>query len=711
MNYAFGAARDLYLKKAHPRVYFGADDLPVIRRNLASGDGAKIASAFRQRVRKQLERVLTIDPADLRSTGGAATTGHQVLGSAFDIAFLAVLDDNADAVEAVRRLLAAAPEAERNPPADQQARHRIGCSLAGVLAKAYDMIQPDVPSHERRSFCSWAYRSGIRTTLDGLLPGYPLRAGGNISMNQLLNVIHILLALDGEEGLPDVTKEWALALPMFEATLNTVVGPEGYPSEDMGYGTAMAGRVAQAAEPLRRAGILDAYEVSPRQLEFGNAILHFVQPWGQNLSTTGDHGDDFGGRVFVLARLAQETKNPALTWLLGTLPYRGDEIQLRKGVQVEDSVFSILVANRFANAVHPAKLEPPPATHFRDRGRGIVSLRSGWGKDDTFVVFDGSMRCSASQGHEHSSCGHFSISAFGEYFGIDTGRYNLEQNCHSVVLIDGKSGRDTRGQWEFVKHAGVLTDFSPDDFVDTAAVDSSLQHNCYWAKRHLGLVKGRGAPPYVWVVDDINKNNDWAEYWWQLHTCPENTIQLRKSHATITGWRHGNKMDVHFALPASNEYPRAHELVGLSQDEVEPSSYDYVGPFSRDRMKQFSRPAEQLHYSTFIRPRLVARIAGYNGRFMSLMLPRKKGGKAPRVKRLKSLTGSLAVRITFENVEDTVIFAHEHRVLEAGDVSARGNWCVVRRSRKTGKVLASAVGEGVRLEVAGNHLPLTSRSD
>jgi len=702
MGFEFGAAKHLYQTNAHPRIFFGRKDLPAIRKNLQTGDGRKIASAFRKRVTAKVENVLAADESELLA--GADVMGspvYRAMSMSFEAGVLAVLDDNENAVEAVRWALRLAPIVEKTPPKDQQARHRVGCSAAGTLARAYDLVQPQLSVKERVAFCRWAYRSGVKVTLDGLFPGHHLRAGGNIVMNQLLSAVNVMLAIDGEEGVPDLTKEWARALPMFEATLNVVVGPEGYPAEDMGYGTAMAGRVAQTAEPLKRAGLLDVYEICPRYLEFGNAILHFVQPWGQNLSTTGDHGDDFGGRVFVLARLAEETQNPALLWLLGTLPYRADEITLRKGVQIEDSVYSLLVGAQVRGAVHPAKLKPQPATHFRDRARGLVSFRSGWGKDNTFVVFDGSQRCPAAQGHEHASSGHFSISAFGEYFAVDTGRYNLEQNCHSVVLVDGKSGRSTDGEWISVKHEGTLTGFAPGEFVDTASVDSSHQHECYWARRTLGLVKGRGAPPYVWVVDDINKDNDWAEYWWQLHTCPENTIQTHKSHATTTGWRHGNKMDVHFALPAPDEYLRPHELVELTQDEVEPSSYNYVGPFRKERLAQFSRPAEQIHYSTFVRPRLLAKIAGLNGRFMSIMLPREKGTKAAKVKRLKSLPGCLAVRITFGDVEDVLMFAHEHRVLDAADVSARADWCVVRRSRKSGKVLDYALGEGARLEVAG----------
>ena len=709
MNYAFGAARKLYRERKHPRVYFGAEDLPRLKELARTPCGKKVFRAFRARVRPAVEQVLKLDTdaAAVSAVNAAPNPYGTFLPATMDMGVLALVDDDAEALEAVRRILKLSPQLEQDTPKDRQARHRLGCCLGGVLAHAYDLVQPHLSSGERRAFCSWVYRSAVRKTLDELLPEYYKEAGRNIPMVQFLNALDVLTVIDGEEGVPDLKKEWAHVLPMAEAMLNSAIGPQGYPAEDMGYGTGMTARLAMSVEPLRRAGIFDAYAACPHYAKFGDAILHFVQPWGHDLSTTGDHGDDFGGRVFVLSRIAEETKSPAIMWLLLAVPYRwGKEVELRKGVFVENSVFSLLMLDRIDRAVHPAKLRKPPATQFRDRARGIVTLRSGWDRDATFVVFDGSQRTPAAQGHAHASCGHFSISAFGEYFSIDTGRYNMEQNCHSVVLVDGKSGRDTQGQWEYVKHDGRLIGFWPGPFVDVAAVDSSHQHNCFWAWRHLGLVKGHGAPPYVWVIDDINKNNDWGEYWWQLHTSPENTIRLYGSHATITGWRYGNKMDVHFALPAPEEYPRPHRLLRLTQDRVSPSSYKYVGSFSRAQLARFARPAEQVHYSTFIRPRLMAKIAGLNGRFMSVMLPRRRDTRPPEVARLKSLPASLAVRIAFGKVEDTVIFAHEHGLLEAGDVRGRGHWCVVRRSRRSGKVLDYAIGEGKRLEVAGKTLPV-----
>jgi hypothetical protein len=206
----------------------------------------------------------------------------------------------------------------------------------------------------------------------------------------------------------------------------------------------------------------------------------------------------------------------------------------------------------------------------------------------------------------------------------------------------------------------------------------------------------------VWTVDDINKANDYREFWWTLNTSPENVIRLHRESATIRGWRHGNLLDVHFALPGAAEYPKPHVL-SLVQDEATPSSYRYL-PQPRRRVGDYVRPGEMVNGIVFVRPRLVAKVAGYNGRFMSVMIPRRKGDDSAAVTRLESVPNSLAMRIAFPDVEDTLIFAYEHNLLEAADVKARGRWCVVRRDRRTRRVLDYELGEGTSLSVANRRL-------
>lgn len=711
MHFNFGCAKSLYEQHIHPRVVLGPGDLATLRRKTRAGDGRKILAGLRQKCRPILERI----QAARAQPGGLAEAlvkpDHLLAWSVTDLALLGLLDEDTEMMDAARQTLVALAEV---PAGKMPVGEKVFSMCYGCHPWAFDLLHAQFHEEERVSYRRWIVEQCIRPALVAARPAYYKAAGQNTIICYTLPCLTGLLAILGDPGVPDLTAELNELVQMLEASLHCAINPDGYPEEDVGYGTHVGALLAQIAEPLRRAGIYDPYAACPRYARFGDAILHFIQPWGQDLSNTGDHCDGMGWREMALACQARETRNPALLWLLGAFsdgihcapktsvqnPPMSVEVPLRKGFQVPASAASLLMMDQFPKARHPARVRTP--TFFRDRGRGIVSFRSGWDADATFVVFDGSQRSPAGQGHFHASCGHFSISAFGECFAIASGRYNMEQNCHNVVLIDGKSGRSTDGQWCMTYWDGNLTDYQPGKFVDFASVDSSRQHNCYWARRHLGLVKGVGAPAYVWTVDDINKANDHAEFWWQLHTSPENVIKLSETSATIQGWRHGNLLDVHFALPMPEAFPKPH-ILALAQDVVGPSSYQYI-PNPQERAAQYERPSDMLHYSAFVRPRLLAKVGGYNGRFMSVMLPRKKNATAPEVTRLPSLDNSLALRIRWEKTEDTLIYACEHNLLEAGGVKARGQWCVVRQARKTGRVLACELGCGTSLAVDGKVL-------
>ena len=627
MNFEFGCARKLYAGNVHPRVMFGPDDVERLRERTRTGHGRKILAAMRRKIAPTVERCLFEDAIGKDPQAADASVIRWMLS---DMAMVGVLDECPDTIRAARRALAILPAA---CGASGDFNNAVYSIMYGCHPLAYDLLYAQLPAEEARAYSDWVVNACVRPAA-AVGDAFYKNAGANTPICGTLPALLGLLAVKDDPGVPDLTAETQRLLSLLSAALHGSIHEDGYPAEDIGYGTAVAAGLAQAVEPLRRAGLYDAYADCPRYLRFGDAILHFVQPWGECLSNTGDHSDDIICRELILARLAEETRSPALLWLLGALSYGKPpsfaEAVLRVGFQVPATALALLVSDQFDKAVHPRAACIP--TPFRDRERGIVSFRSGWGADDTFVVFDGSQRSPAAQGHFHSSAGHFSISALGEYFAIDTSRYNMEQNCHNVVLIDGRSGRSTDGQWAYAKHHGVLIDYQPGEFVDFAAADSSHQHDCYWARRYLGLVKGRSAPAYVWTVDDIDKADDYREFWWQLNTSPENTIAIRRDSATIKGWRRGNLMDVHWALPAPHEYPKPHTL-SLAQDVATPSSYNYI-PDPFERAKGVSRPAEMVHGPVYYRPRLLAKVAGWNGRFMALMIPRRKGERPARVERL-----------------------------------------------------------------------------
>ena len=702
-RYSFGAARDLYEKNVHPRVMLGPADLIELRRRIKRGDGKKIMEGLRRKVSLLVSAILQSEDLRVSLVGDGSwnSLGTRVGRAMTDIAMVAALDEDAEVAEAVTRVMNTVldPGYRSNGPA---------VSLHSMMM-AYDILHHSFDERTRLAYVRQLQKS-IHQALRQWSSTYLRCSGANVPLGNVLSNIEAALAIQGDAGASDLSAVLTQLVQSLEATLHTAVTVDGYPMEDIGYGTDVTAWVFLQCEWLRRAGLFDALAEYPRLKRFGQAMLHFVQPWGEDVSNTGDHGDDFGHRQFVLPRLATETGDPTLLWLHGTLHYHHGkvhpentlpdyyiEVPLRSGFRTPASHLSLLVLDELKGERHPSKTDTE--TSYRDRGRGIVSFRSSWDKDATFVVFDGSQRSPSVAGHHHASCGHFSMSALGEYFSIDTGRYNNEQSCHSLVLIDGKSGESTEGEWCAVKRHGNLIDYIPGECCDFAAVDSSHQHDCIWARRYIGLVKGGGTPGYLWVVEDINKSDDWSDYWWQLQTSPENTIRTMKKSATIKGCRHGHFLDVHFAIPGPHGYPRPHSLK-VEQDLSTTSSYKYIKDIDA-HVERYQRPSDMVHGPVYRRPRLLGKVSGYNGRFMSVLIPRQKGSPKLKVRQAKSLDSSFAMKVTHASVEDTIIFAYEHQLLEAEGIEARGQWCVVRRSLKTGRVLAWEMAHGTSLKIDG----------
>lgn len=704
----FGSAAALYKKNIHPRVLTSADDLQRIRKLIRSGEGKKIHAAVSLKANKLADRIESIG-AELPKIVSQWNDRWDLPGTAIvwgthDIAFIGALDRDERLIAAAKKLMLAFVEADRLK--GRVGNKTVGYGMEPYTLLAYDLLFDHFTPAERRLIVDWVIDFGVRLTFERLNIRYMREAGANIPMGEVLTGMMGLLMVEGDEGAPDLSKEKARFVTFLEATVNSALGLDGYPVEDVGYGTGMGGWIAYLVEAAYRAGIFNAYERSPNFPRFGQAVLHFVQPWGKHLSNTGDHGDDFGQRGFVLSRIAARTADPSIEWLRRTLMYPSalsgprerdplswGEVQLSANEQLPTCAFSLITLGESPRAKHPRDCRVP--TSFMDRGRGLVTFRSSWRDDAAFVVFDGSQRSPSASGHDHASGGHFSLSAMGEYFGIDTGRYNMEQDQHNVVLINGKSGRTTNGEWRFMHEPGILTEYSPGKFVDTASADYSHQANCIWARRTIGLVKGD--LPYVWTVEDVNYDHGksgLAEYWWALNTHPENRIDISRGHATIRGCRHGNLLDVHFGLLAENAFPIPHKLA-LEKNLQLSGSHAYVLDPLKQAKAYRKSVGDLVHGPVFARPRLVAKVTGYIGRFMSVMVPRAKGKSPLQVKRVESLDNTLAMTITFERYEDTIIWAYEHRMLEANSISARGQWCVVRRALRNGKpagVIAHAVG-------------------
>lgn len=701
-----GCAKELFEKGVHPRLFFSPPDIGEMKERVRSGHGKTIFEAVRRRVVGLLKRIPgKRSVVDLALSKEEADRGlaASLSGQSFEIALVGALADDARAVRVVDEILRAIPDSTALAPPEEDNRK----SIPYTPYLAYDLLFSEIDSEAAARFREWSLSEAIGKFEPWMERGVYFSAGMNIPLGHCSRALIPSLAIQGDPGVPDLSRAIGAGTRFIQAFCRTGIGPDGFPEEDIGYGSACVVYVTEIGEILYRAGLFNLFE-DLRWRKFGRALLHFLQPWGQSMTITGDFGHDPAIGNMALARIAHETQDPTVLWFLNNLDFsaRAQPVRLRNGLQVMAHYSSLFYLDVY-DLPRRSPQEGKVPTAFCDRGRGIVSLRSSWDKEATYAHIDSSQRHASLMGHWHCSAGHFSLSALGEYFSLDTGRYNCDFDQHSVLLIDGKSPHSTQGEWGGVCVMGRLLDYSPGTLFDSAVIDSSQINDCYWSWRTVGLIKGRGVTPYLWTADDVNKANDFREFWWTLQTHPKNRIRIRGQEATITGFRHGHHLDIGFTYPAAEEYPRPHSL-RIEKDILTTSSWKYVS--ERDVRNQGKRgQRDPLTWSLLRRPRLIAKLSGYNGKLLAVMVPRRKSCAPIRFERLKTNPNTLAMKIHFPKVTDTLLFAYEHGFLDAEDISGIGDFLVVRRDRETGKVIDYALRGGEALTIGGRRFSPKSK--
>ncbi|MBI2923918.1 MAG: heparinase II/III family protein [Planctomycetes bacterium] len=172
------------------------------------------------------------------------------------------------------------------------------------------------------------------------------------------------------------------------------------------------------------------------------------------------------------------------------------------------------------------------------RGRGILTVRTGWEKDDFLAAFECGKRIPGA--HGQSDIGHFLIYARGACLAADTGYSNVAQEGtphqtvgHNLVLCDGKGqvitggGGVTEGklvQWE-EKKTFVWAQ------ADLANAYAQKAYNPMKAAGRVFLVLTAG-DPYVVVVDGFVKDGKDHEWTWLLHGNADSAFDLAKDRAT-----------------------------------------------------------------------------------------------------------------------------------------------------------------------------------
>ncbi|MEE9271540.1 MAG: FlgD immunoglobulin-like domain containing protein [Candidatus Krumholzibacteria bacterium] len=213
------------------------------------------------------------------------------------------------------------------------------------------------------------------------------------------------------------------------------------------------------------------------------------------------------------------------------------------------------------------------AKHALWEHRGLYYYRTGWQRDASsddmvFSFYSGKFQ----GGHAHEDQNNFTLYGYGEAFAVDNGytRPARQSEAHNMVFVDGKGQHNAGGS---IGTDGKIVEYLLSDFADYVFGDATAAYNTYsefnetghpfpdddwslgfdggnpvnFARRRVLVVHGEPIPPYVIMLDDIEKDGDTHTYQWRMHTVETNTIDVSQNPIRILGER--GFLDLHVLTP------------------------------------------------------------------------------------------------------------------------------------------------------------------
>jgi len=355
----------------------------------------------------------------------------------------------------------------------------------------------------------------------------------------------------------------------------------------------------------------------------------------------------------------------------------------------------------------PVEKSPDPLCLYSE-GTELAFFRTSWSKNAVYLNVSGQGRSHCSLDHAHADGGHFTIFAHGEYLAIDTGYWNVLENHHSVVLIDGKTQFNRNNDENHRRHyAGRLKGFQHSDMLDYIMADQAAPRNCVWNDRHFLFVKLGGDRAYIVIVDNVNPDHSKHTFQWQLQAHPDSEIEIVDERTAIIQ-KDRVLMDITFILPLPTDFPTCPHVLNLrsepvygamvasSDDEELLEQGAQRGGFIYTRKEALAMKSD-LSYSNWYRPCLIAEQTGPNCLLMAIISPRPADTKKIMI---KDASGHRVMRVEIysEDFCDTVIAALDHGLIRFYDINGDTELAFVRRDRK-GQVLGCWTIDGSPLNI------------
>ncbi len=686
------------INQTSPRGILKGFDIEKLRAKRTQGDGKKLWERLVTRTR---EHIVAMRASKFELYYGAIGW-HDQTPCVLEAALMVLLEDDKDALVYVEECIAQVVAKTQKIRKDNPNAKLVEIHSHARVAMAADMLRGKLSAKAMEALLGFMRHTAIDYNR-GAEGYHQFSAGSNIQFahNSTAGVCALLWGEDC--GHPEWREVVDTAIIQTRCYLKYGCDESGFSYEGTGYGHGCFAYMYPFVEVLKISGYADLYETEPRLKNILESSLRGIFPTGEFLVNDNDVGLIGAASLFYLLMGYREFKNPL--YLSFWNAYQGPEHPIRPygdmlpwvnklvgtpGLAIEGTstlFYTMLYWEPEAAYTPLAKVTHPVAAYAQGTER--ADIRTSWSSDAVYVNILGSGRDHHSQTHRHADAGHFSIFAHGEYLAIDTGRYNSNEDQHNVVMVEGKNAYEIEG-WGIDQMSGRLGNFQHLPELTYVKADMAKMKNCYWADRHFLVVNHGVDEAYIVTVDDINVDNQFHSYVWQLQANQGGFFTMSgPESATLHNPK--ARLDIEFVIPSPLDHPaNPHKL------ELSSGVQEWQWPYGRTQAIEGVLKAGVLQ-SSVSRQKLSAKLTGANGVIMAVMSPRKAGQATIGVERIQHKR-ALEVRVKTDKYIDTIIAAPNRAVINTKEVHALSELVFVRRDL-SGKVLKTWSVDGAEVKV------------